>query len=112
MLFPLVENPKQFNHYKEMFTKYRAIRCGAMIETAKGIKNIVELIRLADFISIGTNHLSNTMDEQAVISAIKDIIQICRKSEKTVYVCGRLARHEAVLKIVLQNDNANITISL
>jgi len=83
------------------------IQVGILVEVPAAVVTLEKLLRWVDFISIGTNDLVQYMlavdrNNQkvaslynplhpAVISTIRKIIATCRKSRKTVVICGEAA---------------------
>jgi len=92
-------------------------KVGAMIEVPSAVYQIDRIVKLVDFVSIGTNDLvqyilavdrnnSNVADlydnlHPSVIQAVKQIIQSASKNNVSVSVCGEMAGDPACALLLL-----------
>lgn len=115
----LTEENKPFNPKTQM---------GIMIETPASVFIADELIQLCDFFSIGTNdltqyilavdrgnatigHLYNSM-HPAVLNAINKVIDIAKKNDKDISMCGDLASNPEALKALLKMGLTKYSVSI
>jgi phosphotransferase system enzyme I (PtsI) len=87
--------------FQEKNINYNNLSVGSMIETPAAALEINEIIKLVDFVSIGTNDLSRytladnslTFDivPKAIIKLIEMVIKAGTKNRKEIYLCGELA---------------------
>jgi phosphotransferase system enzyme I (PtsP) len=98
------EIQKQF---KKGYAKPRFLKCGAMIEVPSIIFELDKLLKLVDFVSVGSNDLhqfffaadrsmSKIIDRYDTLSPeflnlLKSIIDKCNKFNKPIIVCGEMA---------------------
>jgi len=131
IMFPLVNSTEDFLEGKgivlEMMKELRKegkqfnenIEIGAMIESRRGVANVEAIVEAADFISIGTNDLTEDMTDAKrhdptyairkrysefdprVIVAIRKIIETCNKFGKPVSLCGDLAGNPLATGLLL-----------
>jgi phosphoenolpyruvate-protein kinase (PTS system EI component) len=82
-------------------------RIGAMIETPSALFSLPQILRQVDFVSIGTNDLTQFMlaaDRNAVqlaedysvlhpavLRAVRHVVEACRDADREVSVCGEAA---------------------
>ena len=92
-------------------------RVGAMIETPAAVLTIDDILGLADFVSIGTNDLTqfilaadrNALDmsahqtvlHPAVLRAIKLVADASRRAGKPIAVCGEAAANPAIAGLLI-----------
>ena len=92
-------------------------KIGAMIETPSALFQLDEILHLADFISIGTNDLSqfilaadrNSVDllnddsvlHPSVLRAIIKIIESANKQNRSVCICGEAAGNPTIACLLI-----------
>ena len=114
ILLPMVLGPGDFNAALSIIDSlarrqrlYQRPKVGAMIETPASVLTIDEILNLADFVSVGTNDLTqfmlaadrNTIEvihdhtvlHPAVLRAIRLVAEAGAKQRKSVCVCGEAA---------------------
>ena len=90
---------------------FRPLQIGAMVETPSAVFTIREILEVADFVSIGTNDLTqfvlaadrNALDlledysalHPAMLRAVKEVVQSAALKGKAVSVCGEAAADPA-----------------
>lgn len=89
------------NSFKKKNIPYNNLSVGSMIETPAAALEINEIIKLVDFVSIGTNDLSRytladnslTFDAipKSIIKLIEMVVKASKKNRKDIYLCGELA---------------------
>jgi phosphoenolpyruvate-protein phosphotransferase len=95
----------------------RSPRIGAMVETPAALFTLPEILELVDFVSIGTNDLTQFMLaadrgaldvlgdtstlHPAVLRAVKEIVRRATAKNKPVTVCGEAAADPAVARILI-----------
>lgn len=100
---------------------------GAMIETPAAVFDIHEIVKIVDFISIGTNDLTNfilAMDRQgqystgvlsflhpSVLRATEQIILAARNIGKPVTVCGEAAGNPVTACLLLGMGIRNLSVN-
>ena len=124
ILIPMVNLDSDIDYIKELFNSIieelheKGINTyipniGSMIETPIGVKNIDSIVQKSDFISIGTNDLTQyTLNlnrdklnftnltpeqEKKVFEHIKTIVNAANKYGKKVSVCGEMATRKEYL---------------
>ncbi len=129
ILFPLISSIEEFQQAKDFvysciadmksegLNPNPAPRFGAMVELPSAVVIIDDLIRAVDFISIGTNDLTqyllgiDRIDEltapfmslfhPAVVRTLEKIIRTCEKAECDVSVCGDAAMDAHMLPFMI-----------
>lgn len=114
ILFPMVlgksdlaEAVEHVHRLAEELGLTRTPQLGAMIETPAAVFSLPEILQLVDFVSIGTNDLTQFMlaadrdaaeglDEHSilhpsVLRAIRHVVEGCREAERDLCVCGEAA---------------------
>lgn len=107
ILFPYVEDFNDLRRAKKIIEKLGYnFRIGSMIESKKGIENLDGILAESDFISVGTNDLTEdvlgisrteidgdlgTKDGERLTRAIDEIVRKCKAADKSVCICGELA---------------------
>lgn len=106
-LLPYVEDKEDIEKAVELIKNQGFEgKIGIMTETKKGIDNLDDLLPFADYVSIGTNDLTEDLlgisrsegkivmsegDKSIMTSALETIVYKCHNQGKTVCVCGEMA---------------------
>ena len=129
IMFPMISSEEEMDEIEAMIEEvtngldergipYKNIRTGIMIETPAAVMISRELARRVDFLSLGTNDLSQytlAMDRQnpllrkkyndhhpAVLRMIKMVIDAGHAENKRVCICGELAADTALAEEFLK----------
>ena len=129
IMFPMISSEEEMDEIEAMMEEvtngldergipYKNIRTGIMIETQAAVMISRELARRVDFLSLGTNDLSQytlAMDRQnpllrktyndhhpAVLRMIKMVIDAGHAENKRVCICGELAADTALTEEFLK----------
>ena len=129
IMFPMISSEEEMDEIEAMIEEvtngldergipYKNIRTGIMIETPAAVMISRELARRVDFLSLGTNDLSQytlAMDRQnpllrkkyndhhpAVLRMIKMVIDAGHAEDKRVCICGELAADTALTEEFLK----------
>ena len=129
IMFPMISSEEEMDEIEAMIEEvtngldergipYKNIRTGIMIETPAAVMISRELARRVDFLSLGTNDLSQytlAMDRQnpllrkkyndhhpAVLRMIKMVIDAGHAENKRVCICGELAADTALIEEFLK----------
>ena len=129
IMFPMIRSEEEMDEIEAMIEEvtkgldergipYKNIRTGIMIETPAAVMISRELARRVDFLSLGTNDLSQytlAMDRQnpllrkkyndhhpAVLRMIKMVIDAGHAENKRVCICGELAADTALTEEFLK----------
>jgi phosphotransferase system enzyme I (PtsI) len=119
VMAPMVLNLKEAKFFVELARSFGLKKVGLMIEVPEIAKprKVRKLLKFTDFISIGTNDLTQyvlnrsryssnlSMSEtrnNKVLSIIDGIIQECKKAGKHVSICGEAAADPASAKIFIR----------
>ena len=129
IMFPMISSEEEMDEIEAMIEEvtngldergipYKKIRTGIMIETPAAVMISRELARRVDFLSLGTNDLSQytlAMDRQnpllrkkyndhhpAVLRMIKMVIDAGHAENKRVCICGELAADTALTEEFLK----------
>ena len=129
IMFPMISSEEEIDEIEAMIEEvtngldergipYKNIRTGIMIETPAAVMISRELARRVDFLSLGTNDLSQytlAMDRQnpllrkkyndhhpAVLRMIKMVIDAGHAENKRVCICGELAADTALTEEFLK----------
>lgn len=129
IMFPMISSEEEMDEIEAMMEEvtngldergipYKNIRTGIMIETPAAVMISRELARRVDFLSLGTNDLSQytlAMDRQnpllrkkyndhhpAVLRMIKMVIDAGHAENKQVCICGELAADTALTEEFLK----------
>ena len=129
IMFPMISSEEEMDEIEAMIEEvtngldereipYKNIRTGIMIETPAAVMISRELARRVDFLSLGTNDLSQytlVMDRQnpllrkkyndhhpAVLRMIKMVIDAGHAENKRVCICGELAADTALTEEFLK----------
>jgi len=103
----------------------RPPKIGAMVETPAAVFTIPEILDAVDFVSIGTNDLTQFMlaaDRSAldlladcsplhpaVLRAVKEVVQRATAKNKSVTVCGEAAADPATARLLVGLGVRNLT---
>ena len=123
MMFPMIDSEEEMNEIDEIIEEVKAglrekdipfkdIMTGIMIETPAAVMISRELARRVDFLSIGTNDLTQytlAMDRQnpllkdkyndhhpAVLRMVRMVVDAAHKEQRRVGICGELAADTAL----------------
>ena len=123
MMFPMIDSEEEMNEIEEIIEEVKAglrekdipfkdILTGIMIETPAAVMISRELARRVDFLSIGTNDLTQytlAMDRQnpllkdkyndhhpAVLRMVRMVVDAAHKEQRRVGICGELAADTAL----------------
>ena len=129
IMFPMISSEEEMDEIEAMIEEvtngldergipYKNIRTGIMIETPAAVMISRELAKRVDFLSLGTNDLSQytlAMDRQnpllrkkyndhhpAVLRMIKMVIDAGHAENKRVCICGELAADTALIEEFLK----------
>ena len=129
LMYPMITSEEEMDEIEAMIEEvtngldergipYKNIRTGIMIETPAAVMISRELARRVDFLSLGTNDLSQytlAMDRQnpllrnkyndhhpAVLRMIKMVVEAGRAENKRVCICGELAADTALTEEFLK----------
>ncbi len=136
VLVPLVTFAHEIKTVRKLYESCRrqiglhnskSLSIGAMIETPAGVINLPEIIRYADFISIGTNDLIQytlaagrenpnvseyyTEGTRVILGMIRDVARICNKNKKECSICGEISSDLLWTKELLKTGVANYSVS-
>ena len=123
IMFPMIDSEEEMNEIEEIIEEVKAglrekdipfkdIMTGIMIETPAAVMISQELARRVDFLSIGTNDLTQytlAMDRQnpllkdkyndhhpAVLRMVRMVVDAAHKEQRRVGICGELAADTAL----------------
>lgn len=129
MMYPMISSEKELDEIESLIAEvkeglkekkipYKDIRTGIMIETPAAVMIGRELARRVDFLSLGTNDLTQytlAMDRQnpllrskyndhhpAVMKMIKMVVEAGHAENCPVYICGELAADTDLTKTFLE----------
>ena len=138
VLFPMISGVEEIEAaiellqrvYEEMRAEGSPVRkpkCGVMIEVPAAIYQADALLRRVDFLSIGTNDLTQYLlavdrnNEKvarlfdslhpALLHALADVMEIGRKQDKPISVCGEAAGDPAVCILLLGMGTRHLSVS-
>lgn len=129
MMYPMISSEEELDEIESLIAEvkeglkekkipYKDIRTGIMIETPAAVMISRELARRVDFLSLGTNDLTQytlAMDRQnpllrskyndhhpAVMKMIKMVVEAGHAENCPVYICGELAADTDLTKTFLE----------
>ena len=129
MMYPMVSSEKEMEEIEKLIREvkeslqeqgvpFRNIRTGIMIETPAAVMISRELARRVDFLSIGTNDLTQytlAMDRQnplvkgkyddhhpAILRMIRMVVEAAHQEEREVGICGEIAADTALTETFLR----------
>lgn len=129
MMYPMISSEEELDEIESLIAEvkeglkekkipYKDIRTGIMIETPAAVMISRELARRVDFLSLGTNDLTQytlAMDRQnpllrskyndhhpAVMKMIKMVVEAGHAENCPVYICGELAADTNLTKTFLE----------
>ena len=129
MMYPMVSSEKEMEEIEKLIREvkeslqeqgvpFRNIRTGIMIETPAAVMISRELARRGDFLSIGTNDLTQytlAMDRQnpllkgkyddhhpAILRMIRMVVEAAHQEEREVGICGEIAADTALTETFLR----------
>lgn len=129
MMYPMITSEEEMDEIEKIVREvtdgldeknvpYKKIKTGIMIETPAAVMISRELARRVDFLSLGTNDLTQyalAMDRQnpllrnkyndhhpAVLRMIKMVIDAGHEENRPVYICGELAADTALTEMFLR----------
>ena len=124
ILIPMVSISDEIVEVREMLkkcgeeiginAKHKGIKLGSMIETPSSALSIEDIVKVSDFISIGTNDLTQYIMAASrenpnvsylyergiefILPLIRHIVDVCNNAEKKCSICGESANNEEYLK--------------
>jgi phosphotransferase system enzyme I (PtsP) len=128
LLFPMISGVEEVEQalelvkrvHKTLVSEGRSVRmprCGVMIEVPSAVYQADALVRLVDFLSIGTNdltqfllaadrnneHVARILDvlHPTVLRALVHVVEVSRRSGKPISVCGEAAGDPAVCVLLV-----------
>jgi phosphotransferase system enzyme I (PtsP) len=128
LLFPMISGVEEVEQalelvkrvHKTLRSEGRSVRmpkCGVMIEVPSAVYQADALIRLVEFLSIGTNdltqfllaadrnneHVARILDvlHPTVLRALVHVVEVSRRSGKPISVCGEAAGDPAVCVLLV-----------
>ena len=129
MMYPMVSSEKEMEEIEKLIREvkeslqeqgvpFRNIRTGIMIETPAAVMISRELARRVDFLSIGTNDLTQytlAMDRQnpllkgkyddhhpAILRMIRMVVEAAHQEDREVGICGEIAADTALTETFLR----------
>lgn len=129
MMYPMVSSEKEMEEIEKLIREvkeslqeqgvpFRNIRTGLMIETPAAVMISRELARRVDFLSIGTNDLTQytlAMDRQnpllkgkyddhhpAILRMIRMVVEAAHQEDREVGICGEIAADTALTETFLR----------
>ena len=129
MMYPMIDSEEEMDQIEEIIQEvkagldekeipYRNIRTGIMIETPAAVMISQELARRVNFLSIGTNDLTQytlAMDRQnpllkdkyndhhpAVLRMIKMVVEAAHQENRQAGICGEIAADTELTETFLQ----------
>jgi phosphocarrier protein FPr len=130
IMFPMVSTPEEFTEARSILDSVQKeltdhgvpfstdIPIGMMVEVPAAVIRIDEFLEIADFISIGTNDLTQyimaadrnnakvsglaSYRQPAVLNFIEQIIQKAKKKEVPVSICGEMAGDSAMTQTLME----------
>ena len=129
MMYPMVSSEKEMEEIEKLIREvkeslqeqgvpFRNIRTGIMIETPAAVMISRELARRVDFLSIGTNDLTQytlAMDRQnpllkgkyddhhpAILRMIRMVVESAHQEDREVGICGEIAADTALTETFLR----------
>ena len=126
LLIPMINTKEDALYIKECIDKIRAkydikykIKLGFMVETKEALENIKDIVSEAEFISIGTNDLTesitginrknstdmrlNENQMKEILDAISTISKEANKKHISVSICGDLATYDDLYQLYKEN---------
>ncbi len=128
VMFPQIISIKEVKKAKEIFNEFKTsnMEFGVMIETPASVQVIDDICREVDFISFGTNDLTqytlavdrgddsvqDLYDEMhpAVFAQIKKVLDACRGKVKTS-ICGQAGSRREMVEFLLKQGIDSISIN-
>ncbi|PIN77636.1 phosphoenolpyruvate synthase [Candidatus Woesearchaeota archaeon CG10_big_fil_rev_8_21_14_0_10_34_12] len=129
IMLPQVISVDEVSKTKEIFNELNltGIKLGVMIETPAAVEIISELAPLIDFISFGTNDLTQytlaidrgngdvqyLYDElhPAVLSQLKKVIEICKENNVESSICGQAGSNKEMVKFLIDAGIDSISVN-
>ena len=129
IMFPQVISVKQLKEARKIFEKFKKenMQFGTMIETPAACEIIAEICDESDFISFGTNDLTqytlaidrgneNLQDlynemHSAVLSQIKRVLKICQEKNTETSICGQAGSKKEMVKFLVENGIDSISVN-
>lgn len=129
MMYPMIASEEELDEIEELIAEvkaglkernipYKDIKTGIMIETPAAVMISRELAKRVDFLSLGTNDLTQytlAMDRQnpllrekyndhhpAILRMIKMVVDAGHAEDRPVYICGELAADTKLTKTFLR----------
>lgn len=105
---------------KEMNSPLNNLKVGSMIETPSSVLIIEDIIKIVDFISIGTNDLTRLSSENicsrqswpALIKSVESVIKAARNNNKPVFLCGEIISDKKILEKFISLGISNFSLGI
>lgn len=128
VMFPQIISVNEILEAKKIFNKFklRNMKFGVMIETPAAVQIIDDIAREVEFISFGTNDLTQytlavdrgddsvqdlyNESHPAVLSQIKKVLDSCRGRVETS-ICGQAGSNKEMVKFLLENEIDSISVN-
>ena len=129
IMFPQVITIKQLQEAKKIFNKFKTknIQFGAMIETPAACEIIEQICDEVDFISLGTNDLTqytlaidrgneNVQDlynemHPAILAQIARVINACKEKQVESSICGQAGSKKEMASFLVKNGIDSISVN-
>ena len=139
LMFPMINIPEEMDHaraaWKRVYDRllnegckiYPAIRLGIMIETPAAAICIDTFMDRVDFVSLGSNDLSQYLMaadrekaeldyllspwQPAVMRVMQHVIRVCNEHGKEVSICGEAGGEPEYMKYLIRSGLRNISVS-
>jgi pyruvate, water dikinase len=129
LMFPLVISIEEVNQAKEYYNRYKTdnMEFGVMVETPAAVQIIDDICKEVDFISFGTNdltqftlgvdrgedkvqHLYNEL-HPAVLSEIKRVIGACKRNKVQSSICGQAGSKKEMIEFLFKKGIDSISVN-
>jgi len=129
IMFPQIISIEEVKQAKEIFNKHKTsnMKFGVMIETPASVQIIEDICKEVDFISFGTNDLTQYTlavdrgeDEiqelynemhPAVLSQIKQVLDSCKGKNIETSICGQAGSKKEMVEFLLKNGIDSISVN-
>ncbi len=129
IMFPQVISIEEVKDVKKIFDEFRTenMEFGAMIETPASVQIIDDICKEVDFISFGTNDLTqftlgvdrNNEDVQylynemhpAIFSQIKKVLDACRENDVESSICGQAGSKKEMAEFLFKEGIKSISVN-
>ncbi len=129
VMFPQIISLEEIKEAKKYFEEFKTLNMniGAMIETPSAVQIIEEISNEVDFISFGTNDLTQYTlavdrgeeDVQylynelhpSIFSQIKKVIDVCRKKNVETSICGQAGSKKEMVEFLFRKGINSISLN-